>query len=226
MRQYLTVAAGTSRVLLSDVVDRFAGIPWGWRPELETVLLIARLFMAGEIKLVMEGSDLDPKSAAEPLTKAARFKQVSILKRKTAGNRLLQAAASAEDQGGRAGQHPADPVLAEPGRRPARRGHGRHRRRRRGRSGRGGQGPAPHCLARFRPGRSAAHHPARQLECCRPLPTVNPEATAPKASQTVHAAHLSPKTYLETDAEVESYLAALRAKLMAVIQAGQRIRIQ
>jgi len=40
--------------------------------------------MAGEIKLVMEGSDLDPKSAAEPLTKAARFKQVSILKRKTA----------------------------------------------------------------------------------------------------------------------------------------------
>lgn len=84
MRQYLTVAAGTSRVLLSDVVDRFAGAPWGWRPELETVLLIARLFMAGEIKLVMEGSDLDPKSAAEPLTKAARFKQVSILKRKTA----------------------------------------------------------------------------------------------------------------------------------------------
>jgi hypothetical protein len=84
MRQYLTVAAGASRVLLSDVVDRFAGAPWGWRPELETVLLIARLFMAGEIKLVMEGSDLDPKSAAEPLTKAARFKQVSILKRKTA----------------------------------------------------------------------------------------------------------------------------------------------
>ena len=84
MRQYLSVAAGASRVLLSDVVDRFAGAPWGWRPELETVLLIARLFMAGEIKLVMEGSDLDPKSAAEPLTKAARFKQVSILKRKTA----------------------------------------------------------------------------------------------------------------------------------------------
>lgn len=84
MRQYLTVAAGTSRVLLSDVVDRFTGAPWGWRPELEIVLLIARLFMAGEIKLVMEGSDLDPKSAAESLTKAARFKQVSILKRKTA----------------------------------------------------------------------------------------------------------------------------------------------
>lgn len=84
MRQYLSVAASSSRVLLSDVVDRFAGAPWGWRPDLETVLLIARLFMAGEIKLVMEGSDLEPKSAVEPLTKSARFKQVSILKRKSA----------------------------------------------------------------------------------------------------------------------------------------------
>jgi hypothetical protein len=83
MRQYLTVAASASRVLLSDIVDKFSGVPWGWRPEWETVLLIARLFVAGEIKLVMEGSDLDPRSSIEPLTKAARFKQVSILKRKS-----------------------------------------------------------------------------------------------------------------------------------------------
>ena len=83
MRQYLTIAAGTSRVLLSDIVDKFHGAPWGWRPEWETVILIARLFVAGEIKLVMEGSDLDPKSAVEPLTKSVRFKQVSILKRKS-----------------------------------------------------------------------------------------------------------------------------------------------
>lgn len=84
MRQYLTVAASAGRVLLSDVVSRFEAAPWGWRPELETVLLIARLFMAGEIKLVMEGNDLEPKNAIEPLTKSARFKQVSLLKRKTA----------------------------------------------------------------------------------------------------------------------------------------------
>ncbi|MBS1228526.1 MAG: ATPase-like protein [Proteobacteria bacterium] len=83
MRQYLNIAASQSRVLLSDTVDKFAGIPWGWKPEWETVLLIARLFMAGEIKLMLEGADLDPKSAIDPLTKAARFKQVSILKRKT-----------------------------------------------------------------------------------------------------------------------------------------------
>jgi uncharacterized protein YqeY len=84
MRDYLQLAASEKRVLLSDVVERFAGIPWGWKPEWETVLLIARLFVSGEIKLMLEGAELDPVSAADPLTRAVRFKQVSILKRKTA----------------------------------------------------------------------------------------------------------------------------------------------
>jgi len=92
VRDYLHLAASQNRVLLSDVVDRFAGIPWGWKPEWETVLIIARLFMAGEIKLMLEGSDMDPASAADPLTKAARFKQVSILKRKTADASSLKRA--------------------------------------------------------------------------------------------------------------------------------------
>jgi hypothetical protein len=85
LRQYLTLAASNARVLLSDVVDKFSKAPWGWRPDLEISLLIARLFMAGEIKLVTEGTDLDPSSAVEPLTRPARFKNVSILKRKVMG---------------------------------------------------------------------------------------------------------------------------------------------
>ena len=82
MREYLHLKASAERVLLSDVVDRFTGIPWGWKPEWEVVLLVARLFMAGEIKLMCEGNDLDPKGAVEPLTKSVRFKQVAILKKK------------------------------------------------------------------------------------------------------------------------------------------------
>jgi hypothetical protein len=69
-------------VLLSDIVDRFTGIPWGWKPEWEVVLLVTRLYMAGEIKLMCEGDDLEPKNAADPLTKSVRFKQISILKKK------------------------------------------------------------------------------------------------------------------------------------------------
>lgn len=82
VRDYLKLKASAERILLSDVVDRFTGIPWGWKPDWEVVLLVARLFMASEIKLVCEGVDLDPKSAVDPLTKSVRFKQVSLLKKK------------------------------------------------------------------------------------------------------------------------------------------------
>ena len=84
VRQYLQLSATQNRVLLSDVIDRFTGIPFGWKPDWEVVLMATRLFMAGEIKLTMSGSDLDPKSAFEPLSKAVQHKQISILKRKTA----------------------------------------------------------------------------------------------------------------------------------------------
>lgn len=92
MRQYLHLAASQSRILLSDIVERYGKAPWGWKPDWEVVLLVARLFMAGEIKLVAEGSDLDPKSAVEYLTKSVRFRQVSILKRKSADAASLRRA--------------------------------------------------------------------------------------------------------------------------------------
>ncbi|TAG33475.1 MAG: BREX system P-loop protein BrxC, partial [Polaromonas sp.] len=114
MRDYLQLAASQNRVLLSDVVDRFAGIPWGWKPEWETVLLIARLFMAGEIKLMLEGSDLDPVSAADPLTKSARLKQVSILKRKTAdANSLKRARELYKDLYQKLGREEEDSLVAD-----------------------------------------------------------------------------------------------------------------
>ncbi len=84
LREYLGLVAKDKRVLLSDVVERYTRIPYGWKPDAEVVLAIARLFMAGEIKLTLEGADLEPKAAIEPLTKPVRYKQVAILKRKQA----------------------------------------------------------------------------------------------------------------------------------------------
>lgn len=92
IRDYLAIAASTQRVLLSDIVKRFTGKPFGWKPESEIVLIVARLFMAGEIKLSFEGSDLDNKSAIDPLTKPAKFGNVAILKRKSADADALRKA--------------------------------------------------------------------------------------------------------------------------------------
>jgi hypothetical protein len=80
----------------------------------KTVLLIARLFMAGEIKLMLEGSDLDPAAAVEPLTKIDRFKQVSILKRKVAdANSLKRARELYKDLFQKLGREEEDALVAD-----------------------------------------------------------------------------------------------------------------
>ncbi len=83
--EYLKIKAGHSAVVLEDVVKHFSGNAYGWKPEWEIVLLVARLFMAGEITLMMDSSPLSPTAAIEPLTKTQKFKFVSILKRKKTG---------------------------------------------------------------------------------------------------------------------------------------------
>ncbi len=57
------------------------------------------------------------------------------------------------------------------------------------------------------------------------------EASATRAWQAnnpaagVRAAYLSPSIYLETEADVESYVAKLKAELLDIIQSGKRARI-
>lgn len=82
VREYLSLAASQSRVLLSDLTERYRKRLYGW-PEMETALIIARLFMAGEIKLALDGGDLDASSAFEPFSKGVRHRNISILKRKS-----------------------------------------------------------------------------------------------------------------------------------------------
>ena len=47
----------------------------------------------------------------------------------------------------------------------------------------------------------------------------------PKPAKVIRAADLASQAYLETEAEVEDYIARLRAELLAAIKAGQRARI-
>ena len=46
-----------------------------------------------------------------------------------------------------------------------------------------------------------------------------------KPTRVIRAADLATQSYLESEAEVEDYLARLRVELLAAIKAGQRARI-
>ncbi|MCG9000254.1 BREX system P-loop protein BrxC [Laribacter hongkongensis] len=82
---FLHLKTPTGGVTLEDVVGHFTRIPYGWKPEWEIVHLVARLFMAGEITLMQDGTALAAANAFEPLSKSVRFKQVTVLKRKKTG---------------------------------------------------------------------------------------------------------------------------------------------
>ena len=82
VREYIDLMIRSNHpALLNELVDQFARKPYGW-PEFEVVLLVARLFVAGELSLLVEGSGLEPREAVDPLTKTAKWKTVKILKRK------------------------------------------------------------------------------------------------------------------------------------------------
>ena len=91
LRDYLGLVASKGKILLSDLVERFTARPYGW-PEWEVILLIARLVMAGEIRLMMDGAGLEPKEAIEPLSKSVRWKQIGLFKRQISGADELKAA--------------------------------------------------------------------------------------------------------------------------------------
>ncbi|MBX9901152.1 MAG: BREX system P-loop protein BrxC [Burkholderiaceae bacterium] len=113
MRDYLKIAASESRVLLSDVTDRYAKRLYGW-PEMETALIIARLFMGGEIKLALDGGDLDASKAFDPFSKAARHRNISILKRKaTDAGALNRARGLYKDLFSKLGKEEEDALVAE-----------------------------------------------------------------------------------------------------------------
>ena len=57
VRDYLALVSSKGKIPLGDLVDRFTARPYGW-PEWEVVLLVSRLVMASEIRLMLDGAGL------------------------------------------------------------------------------------------------------------------------------------------------------------------------
>jgi hypothetical protein len=82
IRGYINLRANNNlRVTLEEITQQFERQPFGWR-DLDTALLIAKLFAAGEIAVKIEGASVEPRAAVDSFTKPGRWKFVQIVERR------------------------------------------------------------------------------------------------------------------------------------------------
>jgi hypothetical protein len=93
LRDYLELCARTSRkVVMHEMInDRFANRPYGW-PALEVVLLLTRLYVAGEIQFLMGGAPIPRDRIYEPISTSSKWKNITVLQRVTADPQDVRAA--------------------------------------------------------------------------------------------------------------------------------------
>lgn len=92
VEQYIALRASSSeRILVSDVVDRYAKRPYGW-PDAEILLLVGQLAAMGRISFQLNGGSLQLKEAFEPLQNSRRRRDVSIIKKRQTDDQVLKQA--------------------------------------------------------------------------------------------------------------------------------------
>jgi len=93
LRTYIELCTRASRqIVLHEMIEkRYALRPYGW-PDLEVILLLARLLVVGEITLMMDGALVPLDKAYEAMTSSSRRRRIIIFPRKTSDPKALQAA--------------------------------------------------------------------------------------------------------------------------------------
>lgn len=92
VEEYISLrATGTERILVSDLVDRFAKRPFGW-PDAEILLLVGQIAAMGRISLQLNGGTLQLSEAFEPLQNSRRRREVSIIKKRRVDDQVLKQA--------------------------------------------------------------------------------------------------------------------------------------
>ncbi len=94
LREYVRLCALTSKqIVLHELINkRYGNRPYGW-PELEVVLLVARLAVLKEISLVDSNTKapISLEQAYDHLTSSSRQRKVIIFQRESAGDDLIKA---------------------------------------------------------------------------------------------------------------------------------------
>ncbi len=93
VREYVRLCALTNKqIILHDLIEKkYGGRPYGW-PELEVVLLVARLAVLKEINLIVNAAPLPLDQAYEHLTTPLKQRKVIITQQESAGTELIKRA--------------------------------------------------------------------------------------------------------------------------------------
>ena len=93
LREYIRLCTLTNKqIVLHELIEkRYGGRPYGW-PELEVVLLVARLAVLKEINLLVNSAPLHLEQAYDHLTSANKQRKVIITQRESAGTDLIKKA--------------------------------------------------------------------------------------------------------------------------------------
>jgi len=93
LREYVRLCAQTSKqIVLHELINkRYGGRPYGW-PELEVVLLVARLAVLKEITLVVNAAPLPLDQAYDHLTSSSKQRKVIVRQREVPPPDLIKAA--------------------------------------------------------------------------------------------------------------------------------------
>jgi hypothetical protein len=85
LRDYLELCARTSRkVVLHDMVnDKYANRPYGW-PAMEVILLLTRIYVVGEVQVLMGGAAIPRDRIYEATTTSSKWRSIVVQQRITA----------------------------------------------------------------------------------------------------------------------------------------------
>lgn len=84
IRSYIELCTKTSRkIVLSEIVnDRYGNRPYGW-PDMEVMLLLTRLCIAGEVQFAIGGAPIPRDRLYEAITTQRKWKSITVVQRAT-----------------------------------------------------------------------------------------------------------------------------------------------
>jgi hypothetical protein len=91
VREYVDLCTRTSKQIVMHelVCNKFANRPYGWM-EWDTILLLARMIVAGEINLVMNSAIIERQRIYEIISKTSNWKKVTLRQRNVVDTKILE----------------------------------------------------------------------------------------------------------------------------------------